>query len=147
MHLLDEDEHYAYEDDEDRINFENPSLKYGSRYTTVAAMKPLTLPPECKRTEGFLTLFDDHELRTTQTFERGPQWHRQSNIGSSTSGGTTMWRRLWFSTDIVDVPEQQETSDNRNEIQQKNYDIGQQQTVVLRYWMYPEHAEQQREVY
>lgn len=134
MRLLEEGEQYAFVDDE------SPSG---------CARKLLTLPPECKRMEGFLTLFDDHEIRTTPVIDCEQQWHRRSNIGGGASGGTTLWRRLWFRIETVDDPQQQKNSDSSDEVlllQQQDKTVRRLQTIVLRYWMYPEHAEQQRKV-
>lgn len=132
MQLLEEGENYTYEN----IRVEGQSA---SSYTS---KKLLTLPPECKQTEGFLTLFDDHELRSTSVINRGQQWQRRTDIAGGSSAGTTLWRRLWFRVEIVNQPQQQKTNDNNDEVSKI-----QQQTIVLRYWMYPEHAEQQRQVY
>lgn len=134
MRLLEEGEMYAFANDES---------------TSGCNRKLLTLPPECSRTEGFLTLFDDHELRTTPVIDYEQQWHRQSNIGGGKSGGTTLWRRLWFRIETIADPQTQKTSNSNDEElmpQQQNKTVRQLQTIVLRYWMYPEHAEQQRKV-
>lgn len=129
MRLLEEGEDYTYE------NIEGQSANI---YTS---KKFLTLPPECKQIEGFLTLFDDHELRSTSMINRGLQWQRRTDITGGSSAGTTLWRRLWFRVEIIDKPQQQKINDNNDEVSKL-----QQQTIVLRYWMYPEHAEQQRQV-
>lgn len=134
MRLLEEGEQYNCKDDEDGTNIDSKSSSSNS--ATVMTRKQLTLPSECKRTEGFLTLFDDHELRSTTLFERGQQWQRSSTF----SGGTTSWRRLWFGVEIIDDLEQSEDSENNIN------DTFKQKVIVLRYWKYPEHAEQQREV-
>lgn len=133
MRLLEEGEQYVFVDDE------SPSG---------CTKKLLTLPPECKRMEGFLTLFDDHELRATPVIDSKQQWHRRLDIGGGTSGGTTLWRRLWFRLETVDDPQQQKTSDSSDEtlLQQQNKTVRRLRTIMLRYWMYPEHAEQQRKV-
>lgn len=139
MTLLDDGEQYIYDSNENGLDSNCiPSTKCITK-------KLLTLPLECK-VEGFLTLFDDHELRATPTFERGQQWQRYSDIGGR-SGGTTLWRRLWFRVEVIDDPKHLEASNKDiGEIHNKN-NPKQQKTIVLRYWMYPEHAEQQREVY
>lgn len=154
MCLLEDGEQYIYDNDEDPRNCDNPSLS-SNRYANsgcamVAAKKPLTFPSECKRTEGFLTLFDDHELRATPTFEQTPKWQRHSNIkGNVKDGGTTLWRRLWFRVEIIDDPKQQQEVDDKScsETKRQQQINKHQKTIVLRYWLYPEHAEQQREVY
>lgn len=135
MRLLEEGERYICKDGEDGTNLGSKSSSSSS--ATVMTRKQLTLPSDCKRTEGFLTLFDDHELRTSTIFERGHQWQRSSGF----SGGTTSWRRLWFGVEIVDDLDQSEANDNDVN------DTFKQKVIVLRYWKYPEHAEQQREVY
>lgn len=144
MRLLKEGEQYIYDNDE---GTKFGSNQYAGGKFAIELRKPLTLPSECKQTEGFLTLFDDHELRTTPALEHGQKWQRHYNIGANTQGGTTSWRRLWFRADVIDDPKQ-ETSDNSCDEAQKQQDnnIGRQKTIVLRYWLYPEHAEQQREV-
>lgn len=133
MRLLEEGEQYTCDDDE--VTNSNSGTGYSAR-------KLITLPSECKRYEGFLTLFDDHELRSTPVIERGRQWQHHSDISGRTIGGTTLWRRLWFRAEVNDI-QQQKTTDTSNDKTPKQQ---QQKTIVLRYWMYPEHAEQQREV-
>jgi len=149
MFLLEDGEQYIYDNDKGLGNVDNLSL--GSSYSDYAmdvARKPLTFPPECKRLEGFLTLFDDHELRSTPAFEQAPKWQRHSNIGGKVNSGTTLWRRLWFRAVIVDDTKQQDINDDGYGETPKlgHINIGRQKTIVLRYWLYPEHAEQQREV-
>lgn len=136
MTILDNGEEYIYDSNEDGIDFNY------IRNNKCVTKKLLKLPSECK-VEGFLTLFDDHELRATNTFEQGQQWQRYLDIGGR-SGGTTLWRRLWFRVEVIDDPKQMDGSNNDvGEIQNNT----KQKTIVLCYWMYPEHAEQQREVY
>lgn len=150
MRLLEDGEQYVFENEEGEINFEHLSLsnnKYASN-VVAAVKKPLTLP-SCKRTEGFLTLFDDHELRATPLIGQGQQWQRRRNIGSSSSGGTTSWRRLWFRVETVNNIDQEiknSDGDLSTKQQQLNDNHVLKKTIVLRYWMYPEHAEQEREV-
>lgn len=148
MRILEDGEQYVYYNEGERDLHHSllGSNKHASSGNTVVR-KPLTLPTECKRMEGFLTLFDDHELRATPAIERGPQWQRHSDIGGSANlGGTTLWRRLWFRVEIIDDPKYQETSKSDDDKQKQQNNIGLYKTIVLRYWMYPEHAEQQREV-
>lgn len=150
MHLLEDGEQYVYEDEEGEINFETLSLgskQYvGNGSLVVAAKKPLKLP-SCQRTEGFLTLFDDHELRANVII--GQQWQRRWNIGSGSSGGTTSWRRLWFRVEVINNTEQ-EVSITNDDLSLKQQDPNDnntcQNTIILRYWMYPEHVEQERMV-
>lgn len=148
MRLLEDGEQYVYNNDENP-NYGNNQYAE-SNIRTVGLRKPLTLPSECKQTEGFLTLFDDHELRTTPTLEYGQKWQRHFNIGGNAHGGTTLWRRLWFRAEVIDDPKQQEAIDDscaESQRQQQDINIRRQKTIVLRYWLYPEHADQQREVY
>lgn len=145
MRLLEDGEQYVFNNDES-TNFGN-SQYTGSNFGMVRLRKPLTLPSECKRTEGFLTLFDDHELRATPTLEHRQKWQRHFNIGGNTHGGTTLWRRLWFRVEVIDDPTQLKSSDNSCAELQKQLDGNiKWKTIVLRYWLYPEHADEQREV-
>jgi len=148
MCLLEEGEQYTYEDDMGGINLDNKSSEsnlYAASGIKVMAQKSLKFPSECKRLEGFLTLFDDHELRT-HNFEREGQWKRRADIGDCTKGGTTSWRRLWFRAEIIDMNQQKSINDSDKPQEQQNGNNFMQQTIVLRYWMYPEYAEQEREV-
>jgi hypothetical protein len=149
MCLLDEGEEYTYDDDMGGINLDNKSSGSNSYATggirTVSIQKSLKFPSECKRLEGFLTLFDDHELRT-QHFEREGQWKRRADIGGCSKGGTTSWRRLWFRAEIIDVNQQKSINNSDKPQEQSNDKNLKQQSIVLRYWMYPEYAEQEREV-
>lgn len=147
MRLLEEGEKYICKDDEDWMNLGSKTSSSSS--ASVMTRKQLTLPSECKRTEGFLTLFDDHELKTSAMFERGRQWQHSATFWqqsatirqqSAYSGGVSSWRRLWFSVEIIDEPEQSEASDNDIN------DTFKQKTIALQYWKYPEHVEQQKEV-
>lgn len=141
MRLLEEGEPYSYNYDEGM----NGNIIKGC-----SAKKLLSMPSECKQAEGFLTLFDDNELRSTPTIDRGQQWQRHSDISSGPTGGTTLWRRLWFRAEIIDdsLPQKLgKNSDNETLVNHQQYNLRQRKTIVLRYWMYPEHAEQQREVY
>lgn len=147
MCLLEEGE--QYEDDSGEINLENKSLE-SNTYTASGnkaawAQKPLKFPSECKRLEGFLTLFDDHELRS-HNFVRESQWQRRTDIGDNTKGGTTSWRRLWFRAEIIDMNQQNSINNSDKSQEQQNSINLKQRTIVLRYWMYPEYAEQEREV-
>jgi len=147
MCLLEEGE--QYEDDSCAINLDNKSLE-SNTYTvsgskTTYAHKPLKFPSECKRLEGFLTLFDDHELRS-HNFVRESQWQRRTDIGDCTKGGTTSWRRLWFRAEIIDMNQQKSINNSDKPQEQQNNINLKQRTIVLRYWMYPEYAEQEREV-
>lgn len=147
MCLLEEGE--QYEDDSGANNLENKSLESNTHTASgskaACAQKPLKFPSECKRLEGFLTLFDDHELRS-HNFVRESQWQRRTNIGDCTKGGTTSWRRLWFRAEIIDINQQKSINiSDKSQEQQNNINL-KQRTMVLRYWMYPEHAEQEREV-
>lgn len=150
MRLLEDGEQYVYENEEGEINLDYLSLG-SNKYTgslVAAAKKPLTLP-SCKRLEGFLTLFDDHELRATSIFGQSQQWQRRKNIGSGSSGGTTSWRRLWFRVEVVNniEPDIHNSDDDLStKQQQQNDNHVWKKTIVLRYWMYPEHVEQGREV-
>ncbi|KAF0761423.1 Uncharacterized protein FWK35_00023440, partial [Aphis craccivora] len=147
MCLLEEGEQYTYEDDMGGINLDNKSSEsnlYAASGIKVMAQKSLKFPSECKRLEGFLTLFDDHELRT-HNFEREGQWKRRADIGNCTKGGTTSWRRLWFRAEIIDMNQQKSINDSDKPQEQQNGNNFMQQTIVLRYWMYPEYAEQERE--
>jgi len=145
MCLLEEGE--QYEDDSGGINLDNKSLESNTASGTKAvwAQKSLKFPSECKRLEGFLTLFDDHELRS-HNFVRESQWKRRTNIGDCTKGGTTSWRRLWFRAEIIDINQQKSINNSNKPQEQQNIINLKQRTIVLRYWMYPEHAEQEREV-
>lgn len=150
MRLLEDGEQYVYENEKGGINFDHLSLSSNKNAGSLvaAAKKPLTLP-SCKRLEGFLTLFDDHELRTTSIFGLGQHWQRRRNIGSGSSGGTTSWRRLWFRVEVVNNIEQEihNSDDDLSTKQlQENDNHFWKKTIVLRYWMYPEHVEQEREV-
>lgn len=146
MCLLEEGE--QYEDDLGGIHLDNKSSEtntYASGGSkAVRAQKTLTFPSECKRLEGFLTLFDDHELRS-HNFVRESQWQRRADIGSGPKGGTTSWRRLWFRAEIIDRNQQKSININDESQEQQNDNNLKQQTIVLRYWMYPEYAEQERE--
>ncbi|XP_026821529.1 uncharacterized protein LOC113559940 [Rhopalosiphum maidis] len=148
MCLLEEGEEYTYDDDMGGINLDNKSSGSNSYAAggirTVSAQKSLKFPSECKRLEGFLTLFDDHELRT-QNFEREGQWKRRADIGGCSKGGTTSWRRLWFRAEIIDVNQQKSINNSDKPQEQPNDKNLKQQSIVLRYWMYPEYAEQERE--
>lgn len=140
MSLLDNGEQYIYDNDS------TADSNHISNIKKCVTKEQLTLPSVCKLVEGFLTLFDDHELRATTTFEWGQQWQHYSDIGVR-NGGTALWRRLWFRIEIVDDLEKLESSNNDISEVHKQNNTRQQKTIILRYWMYPEHAEQQREVY
>jgi len=147
MCLLEEGE--QYEDDSGDINLDNKSSGINT-YTAssskaVRAQKQLKFPLECKRLEGFLTLFDDHELRS-HNFVRDSQWQRHADIGNRTKSGTTSWRRLWFRAEIIDMNQQNSININEKLQELQNDKNLKQRTIVLRYWMYPEYAEQEREV-
>jgi len=147
MCLLEEGE--QYEDDSGALNLDNKSLE-SNTYTAsgskaVWAQKILKFPSECKRLEGFLTLFDDHELRS-HNFIQESQWQRRTDIGDCTKGGTTSWRRLWFRAEIIDMNQQKSINNSDKPQEQQNNINLKQRTIVLRYWMYPEYAEQEREV-
>lgn len=147
MCLLEEGE--QYEDDSVDINFDNKSSKTNT-YTASSSkalrvQKQLKFPSECKRLEGFLTLFDDHELRS-HNFVQESQWQRHADIGNCTKGGTTSWRRLWFRAEIIDMNQQKSININDKQQELQNDNNLKQRTIVLRYWMYPEYAEQEREV-
>lgn len=144
MRIFKDGEQYSYYN-EGEIDLDHSLLvgnkNAGSGNTVVR--KPLILPMECKRMEGFLTLFDDHELRSTPAIERGPKWQRHTDIGTSSNlGGTTLWRRLWFRVEIIDDPKYQETIKSDDKQKQEN-NVGLYKTILLRYWMYPENVEQQ----
>lgn len=150
MRLLENGEQYVYENEEGEINIEHLTLGSDKNAGSLvaAAKKSLTLP-SCKRMEGFLTLFDDHELRATSIFGQGQQWQRRRNIGSGSSGGTTSWRRLWFRVEVVNNTEHEinnSDDDLSKKQQQLNDNHAWKKTILLRYWMYPEHVEQEREV-
>jgi len=148
MCLLEEGEQYTYEDNAGEIHLDNKSSESNTYATSgskaVWPRKPLKFPSECKRLEGFLTLFDDHELRS-HNFEQKGQWQRHGDIGGGSKGGTTSWRRLWFRAEIIDMNQQNIKNSDESQDQRNNDDL-RQQTIVLRYWMYPEYAEQEREV-
>ncbi|XP_008180199.1 uncharacterized protein LOC100572761 isoform X2 [Acyrthosiphon pisum] len=146
MCLLEEGE--QYEDDSGAINVDNKSLEpntyIASGSKAAWAQKLLKFPSECKRLEGFLTLFDDHELRS-HNFLRESKWQRRTDIGDCTKGGTTSWRRLWFRAEIIDMNQQKSLNNSDKPQKQENNINLKQRTIVLRYWMYPEYAEQERE--
>jgi len=149
MCLLEEGEEYMYDSGEGLGNFDDPSPDSNKQHDNspcawaAAARKSLRFPSECKRTEGFLTLFDDHELRTTPAFEQEAKWRPHSSVSRM-----TVWRRLWFCAKVIDNPKQLEIHDiSGDQTQQQQMNVRRQKTIVLRCWLYPEHAEQQREVY
>lgn len=128
MRLVDADE-----ETEEDYNEEN-----GVEEASGSSCGKLVLPVDARqnRIEGFLTLFDDNELRRAQAKNK---WHRSSS--SDTNSATTAWRRLWFRMRVV-----QEAGVREIEGSEERKSNSQKQTIVLTYWMYPEHAEQQRQV-
>lgn len=141
MHILEDGEQYIYRHDLEEKCVGTLST---NRHEEMVVIKPLTLPPECKLTEGFLTLFDDYALRPPFIYQPNetPKWQRflTTNVGK----GTALWERFWFRLEIIDDPncKSNNVDVEDNEVNSRT----RQQTIVLRYWLYPEHAEQQRKV-
>lgn len=108
-------------------------------YSSSGGKLCLPIDAHQNRIEGFLTLFDDHELRRAQAKNK---WHRSNADNRS---ALTAWRRLWFRMQVMQGTVDNDDTDTEDRNDKQKYT--KQQTIVLTYWMYPEHAEQQRQVY
>lgn len=132
---------------EDSVGGINLDNKSSDSYTHAVnwQLRSLKFPNDCKQLEGFLTLFDDRELRP---YSLGPKsyWQDRTDVGGRTKDGTTAWRRLWFRTEIIDLNQQKSINNSDKSQEQQNDNNVQQRTIVLKYWLYPEYAEQEREV-
>lgn len=128
-------------------NPEDGHILSTSVHEEMLVIKPLILPSDCKL-EGFLTLFDDFALRPTVVLKPNetPKW--QHFLINNVETYKALWTRYWFRVEIVDDPNQELTV--QTILQKLNTEGGtpkiRQQTVVLRYWLYPEHAEKEEEV-
>ncbi|VVC41109.1 PH domain-like [Cinara cedri] len=135
MQMLEDGEEYVQSD-------LNGSISSTSHEENLV-IKPLKLPSKCKITEGFITLFDDFALRIPFEFESNeiPRWQNFSN-NNTNSLSNALWTRLWFKVEIINDPNAQKDDQNYEIInKEKIYP----QTVILKYWLYPEHFEQNRE--
>lgn len=143
MQIIEEGEEYVskHDTEDSKSSISSSSHKYS------LVIKPLAFPPACRHIEGFITLFDDFALRPAFEFEPNetPKWqhfiNKKSNVDSR-----ALWTRLWCRLVIINDPNvlKNDGEDNDNG---KKKEIIHPQTIVLYYWLYPEHAEQQREVY
>ncbi|VVC38365.1 Hypothetical protein CINCED_3A023108 [Cinara cedri] len=115
-------------------------------YEKNLVIKPLHLPPECNITKGFITLFDDFAMSIAFEQNETPKWQHflKKNVHMVSNA---LWTRLWFKIEVINNPNAQkddedETIINDNSLIKK---LIFPQTVVLKYWMYHEHSEQNQE--
>lgn len=147
MQMLEPGEQYVSKPDQAS---EDGQILSTSVHEEMLVIKPLTLPSECKL-EGFLTLFDDFALRPIIALKPNetPKW--QHFLINNVETYKALWTRYWFRVEIIDDPNQELINKNVRSLQIPNTEGGttniRQQTIVLRYWQYPEHAEKEQEVY